>query len=239
MGTDIHFFVEKRVKDKWVSADKWEIDKDCEPPRERVKDELYGDRNYNLFAILANVRNGAGFAGIKTGEGFVPIAMPRGLPDDVCDRIQKECDEWGSDGHSHSYLTVAEIMDYDWTQETKLEGDISGFDYEEYDRQYKPYGEGPRAYAGMISGRDIKRISEEEMEHRCNEARLKFQELRKGKPLPDWDAVMHQELDGYVTHTVWGVSYYKCAKNFLAEALPKLWRIGKPEDVRIVFWFDN
>jgi len=34
--------------------------------------EIDGNRNYDLFAILANVRNGHGFAGIKTGGGIRP-----------------------------------------------------------------------------------------------------------------------------------------------------------------------
>ena len=45
--------------------------------------EPYGDRNYNLFAILANVRNGTAFAGCKTGEGFNPISNPKGVPSDA------------------------------------------------------------------------------------------------------------------------------------------------------------
>src|SRR5215469_11787636 len=35
---------------------------------------LYGWRNYDLFAILAGVRNGSGFGGCDTGDPVVPIA---------------------------------------------------------------------------------------------------------------------------------------------------------------------
>jgi len=38
------------------------------------------NRNYDWFSVLANVRNGYGFAGIKTGEGFKVIAQPKGFP---------------------------------------------------------------------------------------------------------------------------------------------------------------
>lgn len=37
----------------------------------------------------------------------------------------------------------------------------------------------------------------------------------------------------------WSVHYYEVASDFLSETLPRLWRLGQPEDVRIVFWFDN
>lgn len=43
----------------------------------------FDNRNYDLFAALADVRNGVGFAGVKTGKAIEPIAMPRGIPDDA------------------------------------------------------------------------------------------------------------------------------------------------------------
>jgi hypothetical protein len=41
------------------------------------------DRVYDVFAILADVRNGYGFAGVTSSSGFDPIAPGRGLPDDL------------------------------------------------------------------------------------------------------------------------------------------------------------
>jgi len=49
----------------------------------KFMDEPSSGRNYNWFAVLADVRNGRGFAGIKTGEGFDPIADPKGFPSDA------------------------------------------------------------------------------------------------------------------------------------------------------------
>ena len=42
-------------------------------------DDHYSDRSYDVFAMLADVRNGSGFAGVVTGEGFLPLAL-RGYP---------------------------------------------------------------------------------------------------------------------------------------------------------------
>ena len=68
------------------------------------------DRNYDLFAILADVRNGEGCAGVRTGDGFVPISEPRGWGEvDV-----KEDDPY----HSASWLLLSETLDYDYSQKT-------------------------------------------------------------------------------------------------------------------------
>lgn len=59
-------------------------------------------RHYDLFAVLAGVRN--------YGDRQLPISSPRGLPPDVSSLIQKASDRWDSDGHSHSYLTLRELL---------------------------------------------------------------------------------------------------------------------------------
>lgn len=80
--------------------------------------------------MLANVRNGVGFAGCDTGDGFTPISEPRGLPEDVTAEVKEASDRWGVDGHSHSWVILAELLAYDWQgQRTKLRGWVSGSDF--------------------------------------------------------------------------------------------------------------
>jgi hypothetical protein len=62
MGTDIHIAVERFDGVRWRFTGR---EVDCV-------------RCYNLFAILADVRN---------GEGFVPISLPRGFPHDMDLRV--------------------------------------------------------------------------------------------------------------------------------------------------------
>ena len=50
------------------------------------------ERNYALFAALAGVR----------GPGPAPL----GVPDDASDMARMAVEEWGGDGHSHSWLTL-------------------------------------------------------------------------------------------------------------------------------------
>lgn len=67
MGCDIHSVAQVRKDGVWKT----------------VLQDVCGDpRRYDTFAMLANVRNGYGFAGCDTGDGFEPISEPRGFPDD-------------------------------------------------------------------------------------------------------------------------------------------------------------
>jgi hypothetical protein len=113
MGCDIHMYTEiKRTidnKPQWVNSDRWvpnpyylyggEDEKQYERPWDLHS--IYGGRNYELFSVLANVR------------GYGPaILEPRGLPDDICMLTNAENDKWASDGHSHSYFTLRELVEY-------------------------------------------------------------------------------------------------------------------------------
>lgn len=99
MGADIHLITEVKENGVW----KQNIDKIFKNPwykedeKNKTKDQQWklaleeyisnppDSRNYDWFAILANVRNGRGFAGVKTGQGFDVIAEPKGLPNDISD----------------------------------------------------------------------------------------------------------------------------------------------------------
>ncbi len=240
MGCDIHLFVEKRVKGRWVAADKWTVDKDDDetPKRKCVEynQRFYDGRNYNLFSILADVRNGCGFAGIKTGEGFEPIAPPRGLPADVCKEIADESERWGSDGHSHSHFTVAELMAYDWTQVSILQGVVDGITFEQWERYGRSHGESPENYSGGVFGRGIKNIPEEEMRDLIKRS---VDEAEGIMPYDKRQEFLRERLANFYTTVQWKQPYYKCADTLLSRTLPRLWRLGSPDDVRIVFWFDN
>lgn len=68
MGTDIHSIAQVNRDGRWQT----------------VAIGIDGDqRSYNTFAMLANVRNGYGFAGCRTSTGFPVIHERRGLPEDL------------------------------------------------------------------------------------------------------------------------------------------------------------
>ena len=94
---------DKPTKYRWVSADKWNSDKNgC---RDNWEDQYYDSRNYQLFSILAGVR----------GE-HSPIVEPSGIPEDVSTGYEYMCDQWEGDSHSHSYYTLTELLNVNWEE---------------------------------------------------------------------------------------------------------------------------
>lgn len=248
MGTDIHLYVEKREpgSDEWVSVQKWCVDDegyfDVDDWREyRV------NRNYRLFAMLADVRNGYGFAGVDMGDALVPIDDPRDIPDDASVQVLQKYRAWGEDVHSASWFTVQELMDYDWTQTVVNKGVVSLVSYWEWRRWRRGEGLPPESYSGGIWGPKITHITESEADVLIDKALGAAREKAKTDKIGigNWlsyneekEAVLNAGPDVHLS-VAWTEPYYQMADEFLSKLMPKLWRLGKPEDVRIVFWFDN
>lgn len=242
MGCDIHLYVERREDDKWVTADTWELDKYAGELTVPYGQGFYESRSYDLFSILANVRNGYGFAGVPTGVGFIPISEPRGIPEDACPEYLSVVERWNGDGHSHSWFTVAELMDYDWTQVTTKVGVI---DLAEWAR-WKAGGI-PEHWCGAISGPRVRNVLLEAVEARWQTIAKDLPTHEQHYPLqafhrnPQFKDDLISALGGgeIYTSVSWPRTYAQAAASFLSETLPRLWRLGPPEAVRIVFFFDN
>lgn len=114
--------------------------------------EPYGERHYTLFAALADVRNGFGFGGVDLGDPIQPIDRPRGVPPDCSPEWREYVEGWGVDGHSHSWLTVKETLEWDgWDQQVVNRGVTDAESYEEFKRT----GKLPDNISGSISGQGI------------------------------------------------------------------------------------
>lgn len=96
MGTDIHGKFQKHNE----RTSDWE----------EVDTEFQFDRHYQLFVVLADVRNGYGFAGTPSGDQVQPIASPRGLPKDLEPFVDMDSFEFGD--HSYSWLTADEMLEW-------------------------------------------------------------------------------------------------------------------------------
>lgn len=120
MGCDIHMHIEYKKGGRWICGDYFRKN----PLHGRYAGEpeytlvgFHDNRDYDLFATLANVRNYG-----KTDY----ISEPRGLPDDITDDVKAMADDWDDDGHSRSYLTLREIIDFNNTHhQIKQAGMIS------------------------------------------------------------------------------------------------------------------
>jgi hypothetical protein len=105
MGCDIHIAVEVRGKrgGKWTwlkgpfrtPGYKLPVGREINYWMTPWQKEVYEGRNYDTFAILANVRNGRGFAGCVTGQGFEFISEPRGLPEDMDPELARADEGYG------------------------------------------------------------------------------------------------------------------------------------------------
>lgn len=106
MGCDIHMHVEYKNRDfyGWQCGDYFSLrpGSTLESSEYRLV-ELYADRSYTLFSILANVRN---------IDGLQYISSPKGLPKDVTDFVREDYEWWDMDAHSCSYLTLKEMIDF-------------------------------------------------------------------------------------------------------------------------------
>ncbi len=223
MGTDIEIYVEKLVNGKWLAADLWQPAGDGDSSLKVPWDlQFYRRREYGLFAILADVRN----------DGYVPIAEPRGLPLDVCPEIAAASEHLPDDLYSFSYFTLAELMEYDWTQVVTLEGFVTALDHWEWDavgRQLRPRAFSYRSKGGVQNwGVEV------------SDAQMRRQVKMATEPYEDYygqQKAVRALGDEMYAHVVWDEPYYKGASRFLSETMPRLWRVGPPDEVRIVFWF--
>lgn len=217
MGCDVHMYMEVRDKEQcWHEVSRQTVVHDPLGDSQRIVNEYwYPGRNYDEFAILADVRNGYGFAGVDTGDGYVPLAKPKGLPDDVSLSIRERSDSWDIDGHSHSFLTLKELIadeDY-WSQTTKKRGIVTNKQAEEF------YGQGklPDSWSGGMSPwpNDTHQQIEWQVTYR------------------DQAYMIHHHLIPAM-HDM--ISYYGAGR--IMNDYKNDYRMGA-EDVRLVFWFDN
>lgn len=108
MGCDIHMFIEAKKfvngEKKWINCDRFKINiyrgEEGEPDWHHCP--IYDGRDYSLFTVLAGVR----------GDLDRAIKEPKGLPSDVTEIVQQHSDYWDIDGHTHSWLTLKELLAY-------------------------------------------------------------------------------------------------------------------------------
>lgn len=220
MGCDIHCNIEVKENGIWklhapLIPNSWydpkePIDRWNKPER---PDKGWFDRYYDVFAIMANVRNGRGFAGIKTGQGFNVISQPKGLPEDVSPEVKADSDEWDSDGHSHSWLSLQEILDFNWDQVTEKQGYLTDEEYAKWDKKSTP-----ESWCGFSAGRDIISLDEKD-----------YLALPKKQPGKTYSILVN-----------WVVSYREGVGESWWQMVDRLKKYREQfEDVRLVFWFDN
>lgn len=218
MGTDIWSFAEVR-DDQGVW---WRMGESLFPdPRytpgvweETHAPEPIIGRNYQLFAFLADVRNGYefasladvrngyGFAGVLTGTPIVPISEPRGIPADTSsDELS------GVEFYAQTFLTVGDLDSANWDTPVRREGVVERDEYESI--RDTGFARTPQRWAGGATRRAVTTEQADRGES-------------PGSPVKYyWESTMARECS-------W----------FVEKVMPVLRTLGAPQDVRVVMAFD-
>jgi hypothetical protein len=188
MGCDIHDIVQ--VRDE---QGKWNT----------VIDNFLDGRHYNLFAVIGDVRN---YYDIK------PIASYRGIPWDV---------EWDEDSyqfgdHSQSWVTLEELLNYDWNQTVEVNCVISYSDFLKWDKKSYPEFSASASIAGTEQDGTFRKITTVDM---------------RSMPI-EMDPNLSYYVRIYFTRTVRQLAW-------IPNKMAKLVSLGEPDEVRWVFGFDS
>lgn len=95
MGCDIHMLVEQKHKGEWITINT--LNGHQSAYKNDYSIPIVEARNYSAFAQLAGVRG--------------PGPDAKGMPADASQTAKFKALEFGSDGHSHSYMGVREAAD--------------------------------------------------------------------------------------------------------------------------------
>ena len=179
-----------------------------------VKSPYSKDYDYvlNIKSLIGRDYDAYGLLfGVRNYANHEPIAEGRGLPDNISRQLKEDVEGWGI-GHSKSWITLDEIRKIDLEKETiELDSRI---------HQYRMNQSGVlESFSKFSSGGDI---TNEDIER-----------MRKGETI---------QKDN---------NYYRMEKLRVKDSLGKSWQalfkimevfaeIGhKPEDIRMVVFFDN
>jgi hypothetical protein len=163
-----------------------------------VPGSWYDRRNYDAFAVLADVRNGTGFAGVLTSTGFKSISIPRGLPSSLSAEGMAWFEQHGGD-HSDSWVDLDEIEKYDLDLTVVKVGVVSVDEY----LTWKSLGH-PNSWSGGISGPKIKQVDWAELDDLIKDG-----------------TIDNDPEHTYVTSVTWDVPVHECVGD-LVEAVARI-----------------
>ena len=251
-----------------------------------VTDSPYEGRNYRLFAVLAGVRNDYGIVPIVEPRGvphdvspevlkeYVLTVVPERMAENEEERVctVQEAERWVASGssvwveqgrvvtnpdwHSASWLTLRELLEFDWTGGFRDSGWVTPQQYLEWKRRGRP-----SSWCKSVGGGGVRHVSNAEMDEL----------IRTGEV-----TVSEDTMTNVCTQVEWGDAFVSSSSEFLGATVPALLDQIVPEgrrgearqflpgilggdkrglaplsdwlqdhglpsldDVRMTFWFDN
>lgn len=192
--------------------------------------DFFSDRNYRVFAVLGNVRNGVGFAGVYTHDTLPYIQDNRGLPDDLDPKTYAKL----SHEHSDGWVTLAELKDFDYDQ-TFTEGGV--IEEQEFLKMCHT-GETPETWSGWISGPGITIL---EPDQYAALYRSPIDLLSTGNQ--EGRLTLYDTSARYYINAKWKAKLRSEVADIPDQWIPYLERLvpkgGTDDDVRVVFDFDS
>ena len=193
MGCDIHLHAER------YEGSRWHYLPGCPDPV----------RNYRLFYVLDDVRN---------DYDLPTICPPKGIPEDISSELKgaedfkssivtidedgDELSAWLGE-HSYSWLTLEELMAFDWCQKCTLHGIVKLRTYFLWDEDSRKYEESPEEWYGGTSGTVVSE----------NEARAIIKAIPGGFR-DKLAALAKPPLDRTYCRTSWTLPIYKTCRSF-------------------------
>lgn len=112
MGCDIHGMYERKSDYRWINSGDPDI-----------------GRNYTIFGIIGNVRNeGHAFIAEDRFELYSDSGIKGFGYDGSNYDFSSLSEHWGADGHSHSFVTLKELKEFDITQKYYSKRLVTGRD---------------------------------------------------------------------------------------------------------------
>jgi len=255
MGCDIHIYPEVRKEGKWQPAvpiiphpnhwydliidaesDKLDIDwnnpeyKKLEAEYKKIPineildkfphdeicwhcgfDDEFDNRNYAWFAVLCGVR----------GDYDQDFGEAKGLPNNVSSEVKVVSDRDGVDAHSHHWITLRDLLDFEWNATIRR---VGYFDSVTFRYQLREILSNKISYFPDQMGPNYFEISKDLM--------IKY--------LAGHRDFFDQRYGRYCVKVKQDVTYkQEVGEDYINKLLKRLSSFGEPEDVRIVFWFDN
>lgn len=191
----------------------------------RARTSWYDERNYTVFAVLGDVRNGTGFAGMRTHSRIEPLPSHRGLPDDMSDAARHWFEHRGGD-HSDNWLMLEEVLRYNWDAPIHRTGVLTLAEWAEYRKHGEPHG-----WSSDISGSAVQYVDPTEMDRQL----ALFQQRFGGSPA----RLMDPRTDvTYCCRVQWTTSIAPAATRFLERMRLLAQTVGE-RPCRLLFNFDS
>lgn len=254
MGCDIHDFCEVQQEDgSWemlgeVFDNPYYRENEEKDEWNRPKTEHpYRMRNYSLFGFLAGVR----------GEEIPALVEPRGIPVDASEGYKQIRDRYGCDGHTPSYYTLKELLDYpSYHIPRKRDGYVSLNEY----KRLKEEGQ-PQSWCGGVGGGNVVHLTNASMDKLITDPNYIKENVKELFYLLKSDnkrypmvlgniAEMERlyETDGkipdfhFYTYVTWEEKASDCLGEWWFKTLDQMKAVAPNGDyskVRYVFFFDN